>query len=142
MGTFGEIDVSDQFVQPKLAQRPAKSDLWVSRQQTKGSSELYVQSNVWQTGGSTGWHTHPGHSLIIVTKGTVTAYEGEDPECKPHLYSAGMGFVDRGGGHVHMIRNESNDEARTVSVQLVPAGQPRRVEARDPGNCPFSMKTD
>ena len=52
---------------------------------------MYVQSNVWQPGGSTGWHTHPGHSLIIVTAGTVTAYEGDDPDCTPHVYTAGDG---------------------------------------------------
>ena len=48
-------------------------------QKTKGASDLYVQSNVWAPGGTTGWHTHPGHSLIIVTAGTVTAYDGDDP---------------------------------------------------------------
>jgi len=26
-----------------------------------------------------GWHTHPGHSLITLTAGTVTAYGGNDP---------------------------------------------------------------
>jgi hypothetical protein len=57
-------------------------------------------------GGTTGWHTHPGHSLIIVTAGAVTAYEGNDPSCKPTVYTVGMGFVDPGGGHVHNIRNE------------------------------------
>jgi hypothetical protein len=30
-----------------------------------GASEVYVQNNVWAPGGSTGWHTHPGHSLIF-----------------------------------------------------------------------------
>src|SRR5215211_6166590 len=42
---------------------------WLSIQKTKGPSDLYVQNNVWAPGGTTGWHTHPGHSLIIVTAG-------------------------------------------------------------------------
>ena len=33
-----------------------------------------------------------------------------------------MGLVDEGGGHVHVIRNEGSVEARTVAVQLIPAG--------------------
>ena len=67
---------------------------------------MYVQNNVWVPGGTSGWHTHPGHSLIIVTAGTVTTYEADDPECTPHAYTVGMGIVDPGGGHVHNIRNE------------------------------------
>jgi hypothetical protein len=38
---------------------------------TEGPSDLYLQSNTWQHGGSTGWHRHPGHSLIVIT---ITKY--------------------------------------------------------------------
>ena len=106
-------------------------------QKTKGPSDLYVQSNVWAPGGTTGWHTHPGHSLIIVTAGTVTAYDGHDPSCTPHVYTAGMGLVDAGGDHVHVIRNEGSVEARTVAVQLIPAGATRRIDADGNAGCPF-----
>ena len=98
---------------------------------------MYVQSNVWAPGGSTGWHTHPGHRLIIVTAAAVTAYEGDDRKCRPHTYTVGMGFVDPGGDHVHNIRNEGIEEARTIAVQLIPADAVRRIDAADPGNCPF-----
>jgi hypothetical protein len=110
---------------------------WQAKIKTKGLSDLYVQSNVWAPGGTTGWHTHPGPSLITVTAGAVTAYDGDDPLCRPHVYSQGMGFVDPGGRHVHVLRNEGNVEARTIAVQLVPAGAARRIDAPDPGNCPF-----
>jgi len=66
-------------------------DVWLSMQKTKGRSDLYVQSNSWPlwntlTGAiaSTGWHTHPGHSLIIVTSGTITDYMAD---CMPHVYT-------------------------------------------------------
>jgi hypothetical protein len=98
---------------------------------------VYIQSNVWAPGGHTGWHTHPGHSLILVTSGTVTAYEGDDPTCTPHVYTQGQGFVDHGGDHVHIIRNEGPVEARTMAVQLVPAGAGRRTGVPAPGNCAF-----
>jgi hypothetical protein len=132
-GRFGDIDVFNRFLPPSAP----VSNLWLSWQKTKGSSDLFVQSNVWQPGGSTGWHTHPGHSLITVTAGTVTAYEGHDPECKPHVYTVGMGLIDPGGDHVHIIRNEGTDVATTIAVQLIPAGLPRRIDAPDPGNCHF-----
>ena len=111
--------------------------LWLSTQKTKGPSDLFVQNNVWVPGGTSGWHTHPGHSLIIVTAGEVTAYEGDDPSCTPHVYAVGQGFVDAGGDHVHLIRNEGSVDARTVAVQLVQAGAIRRIDAPASGNCPF-----
>jgi hypothetical protein len=128
MGRLQEFDVNLHTI-------PA--DIWQSQQRTKGDSDLYVQQNVWQPGGTTGWHSHPGHSLIIVTAGTVTDYESDDPSCAPHVYTAGQGFVDRGGDHVHMIRNEGSVEARTYAVQLIPAGATRRIDAPAPGTCPF-----
>ena len=115
---------------------PADWQAWIK---TKGLSDLYVQSNVWAPGGSTGWHTHPGPSLVIVTAGTLTVFDGDDPSCTPHVYSATgtNSFVDVGGGAVHLIRNEGTEEARTVAVQLVPAGAVRRIDAPAPATCPL-----
>ena len=88
-----------------------KPNVWLSLQKTKGPSDLYVQSNVWQVGGFTGWHTHPGHSLVTVTAGAMTNYDGDDPTCTGKVYTAGMTFVDHGGDHAHMVRNEGFVEA-------------------------------
>ena len=135
LGSFDEFKVFNQFL-PGSDFAP-DNKVWRSIQKTKGLSDVYVQSNVWQPGGTTGWHTHPGHSLIIVTEGTLTVYEGDDPTCEPAVYTVGMGFVDPGGGHVHIIRNEGVVEAKTIAVQLIPDGAVRRIDAPDPGNCPF-----
>ncbi|MEP6645370.1 MAG: cupin domain-containing protein [Acidobacteriaceae bacterium] len=131
VGLLGEVDVANRLV------LPSTGHVWASRQKTRGVSDMYVQNNVWQPGGSTGWHSHPGHSLIVVTAGTITAYEGDDPDCKPHEYTQGMAFVDHGGSHVHIIRNEGQVDASTIAVQLVPTGTSRRIDADDPGNCRF-----
>jgi len=128
VGRFQEFEVNLHTI-------PA--DIWQSRQKTKGDSDVYVQQNVWQPGGSTGWHSHPGHSLVIVTAGTITNYESGDPTCTPHVYTAGQGFVDEGGDHVHLVRNESTVEARGYAVQLIPSGATRRIDAPAPVNCPF-----
>jgi len=135
VGRFDEINVVNSF--PNSLKAEGNEQLWQSMQKTKGSSDVYVQSNVWAPGGSTGWHSHPGHSLIIVTAGTVTDYEGHDPDCKPHVYTKGMGFVDPGGDHVHILRNEGDVEAKTIAVQLIPAEAARRIDVADPGNCHF-----
>jgi quercetin dioxygenase-like cupin family protein len=135
LGRFDEKDVVSSFLPTPKADGGDR--LWMSLQETAGLSDVYVQSNVWAPGGSTGWHTHPGHSLIIVTLGTVTDYEGHDPECKPHVYKKGMAFIDPGGEHVHLLRDESTVEAKTIAIQIIPANGERRIEVADPGNCHF-----
>jgi hypothetical protein len=143
MGRFDEIDLfNHQLTLPAanpglVRKNTTTGSVWLALQKTKGISDLYVQNNVWAPGGSTGWHSHPGYSLIIVTAGTVTAYDGDDRNCSPTLYTQGMGFVDPGGDHFHLLRNEGAVEARTVAVQLVPADAVRRIDAPSPGNCSF-----
>lgn len=134
VGRFGEIDVSNHLLPNDLGSHMKKTP-WLSFQKTKGASDVYVQSNLWMLGGSTGWHTHPGHSLIIVTEGAVVVYDADDPSCEARKYTVGMGFVDPGGTHVHLIRNEDAVDARTVAVQLIPAGAMRRIDADAPDAC-------
>ena len=124
-GNFDEIDVKTNFDGFKV-------DL-----DTKGASDLYVVSNVIVPGGHTGWHTHPGPSLITIKSGTITAYEGDDPTCSPTVYTQGQSFVDPGDGHVHLLRNEGAVNAETIAVQLVPDGGARRIDEPAPGNCAF-----
>jgi hypothetical protein len=131
-GQFAEFQAINQFIPPVNG-----GDIWLSRQKTKGLSDGYVLSNVWQPGGTTGWHTHLSHTLIIVTAGAVTQYQGDDPTCTGTVYTAGMSFVDEGGVHVHIVRNEGSVDAQVVAVRLIPAGQPGRIDAPDPGNCHF-----
>jgi quercetin dioxygenase-like cupin family protein len=137
VGRVDEIDVNTHAVTDDPTDANAKKSVWLSLQKTKGDSDLYVQSNVWVPGGTSGWHTHPGHSLITVTAGTVTAYEGDDPSCTPKVYTVGMTFVDAGGDHVHALRNEGAVEARTITVQLIPAGATRRIGTPGSAACPF-----
>lgn len=129
-GQFAPFNASSYFVKDN-------GKIWAEFQKTKGKSDGYVVSNVWQPGGDTGWHTHPSFTLIIVTAGAITQYEADDPSCTPHVYTAGMSFVDRGGSHVHIVRNEGDVEADVIAVRLVPAGQSARIDEPDPGNCPF-----
>jgi len=88
--------------------------------------------------GSTGWHSHPGPAFIVVTQGTLTVYDGNDPACTPHQYGQGSGFFDPGFGHVHIARNEGSTPVTVVQTYLnVPPGGSPRIDAPAPGNCPF-----
>jgi len=128
--TIGDIDL-------KAHTKPA--DDWHFQLKTNGVSDMYVIRNSIAPGGSSGWHTHPGPSLITVTAGSVAVYDGDDPTCTPHVYTAGAdaAFLDLGGDHVHLIRNETSQPAETVVVQFVPKDATRRIDAPPPGNCPF-----
>jgi quercetin dioxygenase-like cupin family protein len=100
--------------------------------------DLHIVQNTFAPGGQTGWHTHPGHAFVTVTQGQITAYDGDDPTCTPHVYTAGQGFIDPvSSGHVHLLWNRTDQPAKTVSVQLITTGQPRRIDVPAPGNCDF-----
>lgn len=104
---------------------------------TKGTGDVHVVRNAIAVGGTSGWHTHPGPSLITVTLGEIMVYESDNPLCAPTRYRIGEGFVDHGGTHFHMLRNESGAPAETVAVQFLPAGAARRIDANKPTNCDF-----
>jgi mannose-6-phosphate isomerase-like protein (cupin superfamily) len=123
LGRFGEIDVKTNDVKMK----------------TKADSDVYVVRNTVVPGGQSGWHFHPGPSLITVKEGTATFYDGDDPTCTPRVYPAGTGVIDDAvdPSHVHLLRNEGSVDLVTVTVQILPAGAPRRIDAPNPGNCGF-----
>jgi quercetin dioxygenase-like cupin family protein len=112
------------------------SNNWQARIATKGESDLHVLENRIAVGGTFGWHSHPGPSLVIVKTGALTLYHGDDPDCRPHVVAAGSGFVDA-GGDVHLVRNEGSIETVVYVTSLVPRGAARRIDEPSPGNCPF-----
>jgi hypothetical protein len=101
---------------------------WSAMVRTHGITDLYVVDNVIAPGGTTGWHSHPGPSLIIVKAGTVTNYRAEASNCAGVDYPAGTAFVDAGGNDVHELKNNGTVPAETIAVQLIPHGQPRKVD--------------
>jgi hypothetical protein len=108
---------------------------WQADLKTRGTTDLYVVDNKFAPGAATGWHSHPGPSLILVIAGTITNYMASEPSCGGHAYTAGMGFVDPGGGVVHNLVNETSEPAETIAVQLLPKDAPRKTPAPTPANC-------
>ena len=107
---------------------------WFLKTHVRGDSDLYVVKNTWPVGAHSGWHTHPGPSLITVLAGELTVYDAHSCST-PIVYHAGESFTDVGCGDVHLIRNEGTVCAVNMVVQIVPAGQPRRIDADQPANC-------
>jgi len=108
----------------------SKSDVNEVDLKTKGLSDVYVVQNVILPGGHTGWHSHPGPSIISVVSGEATEYRSDDPA--PVVYDAGTAFVDEGGDHAHIIVNEGDHNLVLVAVQILPTGAPRRIDVPAP----------
>jgi quercetin dioxygenase-like cupin family protein len=102
--------------------------VWSALLQTHGITDLYVVDNVIAPGGTTGWHTHAGPSVIIVKSGTVTNYRAEARRCAGVDYPAGSAFVDSGGNDVHELKNNTDQPVETVAIQFIPHGQPRKTD--------------
>jgi quercetin dioxygenase-like cupin family protein len=138
--TFDDLDLRGQAqtttVGPNGNTHP--DGAWLAMLKTRGTSDLYVIDNKFAPGGTSGWHSHPGPSVIFVVAGTITNYTSDDPSCTPHAYSAGQGFVDPGGDDAHTLRNEGTTTAETIAVQILPHGADRKIDVPvAPGNCPF-----
>jgi len=115
---LGDIDVKSD------------SDLNQVKIKTKGLSDVYVVHNKIAPGGHTGWHSHPGPSIISVVSGTATEYRDDEPGGLAH--PAGTAFVDEGGDHAHVIVNEGTTDLVLVAFQVLPRGAPRRIDLPAP----------
>ncbi len=103
----------------------------------KEPADVYVNHITADPLANSGWHTHPGPSVVVVKRGTATVDEVENGNCVEHSYPAGTGFVDQGGVHVHLVRNTSTtDTLEVYAFQVIPSGLNRVVPVSDPGVCP------
>lgn len=130
VGQFDDIDAT-ALTDTDPSER---TSFWQARIKTKGSSQVYVLENRIAPGGTFGWHSHPGPSLVVVKAGALTLYLASDPTCTGHVVTAGHGFVDN-GGDVHVVKNEGTVETVVYVTSLVPEGFARRIDEPQPANC-------
>jgi hypothetical protein len=104
--------------------------------EAKPALDVAVQRIVFQPGGQSGWHSHPGPVFISVVEGTMTFYESDDPDCAPTVRHAGEGFLDV-GDHAHIARNETSEPATNIVTYFAPPGAALRIDQPSPGTCPF-----
>jgi len=116
----------------------SESDVNEVKIKTEGLSDVYVVYNRIVPGGHTGWHSHPGPSIISVKSGTATEYHADDP-FTPLVHPAGTSFVDDGqGAHIIVnegttdLENEGTTDLELVAFQILPFGAPRRIDEPAP----------
>ena len=98
------------------------------------SADIAIAKVVLKPGGSTGWHHHPGVTLVSVASGTVTEY---DKKCEKSVHKAGEGFVESNDA-VHVVRNKGNVNAVLYATLLVPTNtstEGLRMDEPKPSNC-------
>ena len=102
------------------------------------AADTVVQQIVFAPGATSGWHSHPGPAIVLIKRGELTLYDGDNPSCVGVPYAAGQAFVDKGQGHVHLARNLAGVETEVWVTYLdVPPGGAPRTDQPDPGFCPF-----
>jgi len=92
-------------------------------------------------GGSTGWHHHPGATLVSVASGTVTEYH---EDCDKTVLNAGDGFIE-GTDKSHVVQNEGNADAVLYVAFIVPSDtstEELRVDDPQPENCDLQAAAD
>jgi len=113
-----------------------KTGDWMTQVRTKGESTLAVVENRVAPGGTFGWHSHPGPSLIIVKSGTITFYHADDHSCTGVDYTEGDALVDP-GNEVHVGRNEGTEDVVVIVTRLTPVGAVTRIDQPASGHCGF-----
>jgi hypothetical protein len=124
------------FEEAFKVKREARTVDWEVEVEAKPALDVAVQMITFQPGGHSGWHRHPGPVFILVVAGEMTFYEADDPNCAPVVRQAGQGFLDT-GEHAHIARNQTTAPATNVVTYFVPPGSQLRMDAPNPGNCPF-----
>jgi quercetin dioxygenase-like cupin family protein len=117
-------------------QANSNTDTFAVELRATGPTDYYILQNKIAPGGTYGWHSHPGPSIVVVQSGELTLYRAADPTCTPRVVGAGSGFVDQ-GGDVHTVRNEGSVDAVVYVTSIIPKGAGRRIDELDPGTCGF-----
>ena len=103
-------------------------------------TDVVVTHITFAPGGTTGWHSHPGATVVLVKSGIFNLYRDVNGRCRHSVFVAGSGFVE-GPGEVHIGRNESATTPLDVIVtnfNVAAATGATRIDQDDPGVCHFS----
>lgn len=96
---------------------------------TSGLADVVEQTIVAQPGWSSGWHSHPGPTIVSVKSGAITIYHGD---CMGVRYAAGQAFVE-GNPHPVVARNEGAVAVELQVTFVIPRDVNARTDEPNPG---------
>lgn len=131
------LEVAAATSPPRATLAPYHANTPDMKIDSKDAKDVVITQFSIAPGKSTGWHFHPGPTFIIVTAGTLTRYQADDPTCTGTPYGPNTGFFEA-PGDVHIARNEGTESVVGMVAYLnVPIGGAVKTPVASPGNCPF-----
>jgi quercetin dioxygenase-like cupin family protein len=124
-GHFGELSVLPTD----------KTGKWSMLLKTKDDTDVGVDEITLDGGGSTGWHSHPAAVFVTVTSGSIIWYDGTNPVCPGHHYSAGQSFAESAFVIHNAVNASASSSARFIGVRMNPTGVPFVNDEGKPTNC-------
>lgn len=97
--------------------------------QTKKSTDVVVQKIVFDPGGSSGWHHHPGVVIVAVESGSVTVF---DSHCNATRYGPGLpngAVFTEGGDEPGQVT--SSGGATSYATFVAPSADPPVLRIED-----------
>lgn len=99
-------------------------------------TDVVVDSVAMAPGGTTGWHTHPGPEIVLVTRGTLTFRRSDGVRCVTEEVSSGQAFLGAAAGELHAAHNAGSEPVEFLATFFnVPNGGPPRTDAHPPLSC-------
>jgi quercetin dioxygenase-like cupin family protein len=95
----------------------------------KGPTDVLQTELIFQPGGTTGWHIHPGPVVVVVKSGALTEIHSNG--CMT-VHPAGSGFFEQ-PDEVHNVVNQTGIVTEVYATFLSPSGAPPLIPVPDPG---------
>ncbi len=96
-----------------------------------GSSDVLQAELVFQPGGQTGWHYHPGPVVVVIKSGTLT--ETQSDGCVI-LHPAGSVFFEMPNEVHNAYNTQSNEVTDVYATFLSPSGAAPLIPVAPPDN--------
>jgi quercetin dioxygenase-like cupin family protein len=95
-----------------------------------GPSDALTADLVFQPGGETGWHYHPGPVVVVIKSGSLT--ETHSDGCVT-VHPAGSVFFEK-ADVIHNAANQTGGVTEVYATFLFPSGTQPLIPAANPGN--------
>jgi quercetin dioxygenase-like cupin family protein len=99
-------------------------------------TDVVVARNVFDVGGSSGWHSHPGGAIVVIVQGQVTIYRSVGNHCDVNTYTAGQTFLERPSAILDAVNSSTGQTIVYATFPGVPVGGLSRIDRPNPGTCP------
>ena len=104
--------------------------------QRKGNDVAVNQITV-EPAGFSGWHSHPGTTVVAVQSGQITLFSERiaGGKCRIRTFTAGQVFLEHPSTKYNAVNTGSEPYVIAATFFNVPHGGPSRIDQTDPGNC-------